>query len=346
MTEAKSITIVGGGLAGLALGIGLRQRAVPVTIQEAGKYPRHRVCGEFISGRGQATLARLGLLELVERAGSVHAQTAAFFSETKSTAPRRLPSPAICLSRFTLDAELAKTFRALGGELVEGGRFTEDFGEGIVRATGRRVAAAENAARWFGLKIHARNVALTADLEMHVSPRGYVGLCKINDGEVNVCGLFRRRTEAADEAINGRDLLRGQPGSPLQRRLGEAQFDEASFCAVAGISLQPQRAESRPEICIGDALTMIPPVTGNGMSMGFESAELAIEPLTAWSRGKLSWTEARKKIAHDCDATFARRLAWASWLQRLLLTPSLQNALVALAGQSDWFWRAAFARTR
>jgi 2-polyprenyl-6-methoxyphenol hydroxylase-like FAD-dependent oxidoreductase len=346
MAQMKSITIVGGGLAGLTLGIGLRQRGVPVTIHEAGKYPRHRVCGEFISGRGQATLARLGLLELVKRAGAVTAQTAAFFSETKSTGPRQLPSPAICLSRFNIDAVLAKQFRELGGEMPEGGRFTQDFGEGVVRATGRRVEADENGACWFGLKIHAQKVALTADLEMHVSPRGYVGLCKINDGEVNVCGLFRKHTGENSEAKNGRDLLRGQPGSPLQQRLGGAEFDEDSFCAVAGISLRPQRAASRAEICVGDAITMIPPVTGNGMSMALESAEIAMAPLTAWSRGEISWSEAGKKIFRDCDATFARRLAWAKWLQRIILTPSLQNPLVALAARSDWFWRAAFERTR
>ena len=57
----KPVTIIGGGLAGLTLGIGLRQHGVPATIIEAGNYPRHRVCGEFVSGRGQATLARLGL---------------------------------------------------------------------------------------------------------------------------------------------------------------------------------------------------------------------------------------------------------------------------------------------
>ena len=346
MAAAKPITIVGGGLAGLTLGIGLRQRAVPVVICEAGNYPRHRVCGEFISGRGQATLARLGVLELIKHAGAVTAQSAAFFSQTKSTASRPLPSPAICLSRYNLDAVLAKKFRELGGEMVEGGRFTKDFSEGIIRATGRRAEADVNEARWFGLKIHARNVSLAADLEMHVSPRGYVGLCKINDGEVNVCGLFRKQSGQAGEAKNGRDLLRGQPGSPLQERLGGAEFDEDSFCAIAGISLRPQQAASRAEICVGDAITMIPPVTGNGMSMALESAEIAMAPLTAWSGDKVSWNEAAQKIASDCDATFARRLAWAKWLQRLMLTPALQNPLVALAARSDWFWRLAFERTR
>ena len=347
MAAPKSITIIGGGLAGLTLGIGLRQRGVPVTLHEAGDYPRHRVCGEFISGRGQATLARLGLRELIERAGAVSAQTAAFFSATKMTAPRPLPLPAIGLSRFTLDAALAKKFRELGGELCAGNRAPmEKIGEGFVRATGRRAQTEASGSRWFGLKIHARNVTLAADLEMHVSAHGYVGLCHINGGEVNVCGLFRKRADENGAAKNGRDWLRGPAGSLLRERLADAEFDEDSFCAVAGISLRPQQAAARTEICVGDAITMIPPVTGNGMSMAFESAELAIAPLAAWSRGEISWSEARQKIARDCDAIFARRQMWAKWLQRLVLAPSLQNPLVTLAARSDWFWRLAFERTR
>ncbi len=346
MAAPKPITIVGGGLAGLTLGIGLRQREIPATIHEAGNYPRHRVCGEFISGRGQESLARLGLSGLLESNGAIHAHTAAFFSATKSTSPRPLPMSAICLSRFVLDAALAEEFQKLGGELQTGQRSREeDFAEGFVRTTGRRAQVEQGSARWFGLKVHARNVALTADLEMHMSARGYVGICRLKDGEVNICGLFRRQPDEPAPA-NSRDWLRGQPGSPLNQRLAAAEFDEDSFCAIAGLSLRPQRAAARAEVCIGDAITMIPPVTGNGMSMAFESAELAVEPLVAWSRGEISWAVAQKQIARACDATFARRLAWAQWLQRGLLTPALQNPLMTLASRSDWFWRLAFERTR
>jgi menaquinone-9 beta-reductase len=347
MPDARPITIIGGGLAGLTLGIGLRRLDVPVTIHEAGMYPRHRVCGEFISGRGQDTLARLGLRGLLDRAGAVSARTAAFYSATMSAAPRLLPSPAICLSRFVLDEILAKHFREHGGELLEGRRSpAEQIGEGIVRATGRRARVEPGGARWFGLKIHARNVPLAAGLEMHLSPRGYVGLCRINDGRVNVCGLFRRRSGEGGETNNWREWLCGRPGTPLHQRLASAQFDENSFCAVAGLSLEPQFAAGHREICLGDALTMIPPVTGNGMSMAFESAGLALAPLAAWSRGELPWNQARRNIAVACDAAFARRLAWARWLQRLILTPSLQNPLVTLAARSGWFWRLTFQKTR
>ena len=70
----EPIIIVGGGLAGLTLGIGLRRRNVPVTVWEAGQYPRHRVCGEFISGRGPASLGRIGLLDGIRSRGSAAAR--------------------------------------------------------------------------------------------------------------------------------------------------------------------------------------------------------------------------------------------------------------------------------
>jgi hypothetical protein len=61
---------------------------------------------------------------------------------------------------------------------------------------------------------------------------------------------------------------------------------------------------------------------------------------------RLSVHQARQIIVCDCDAAFASRLAWAKWLQRIILTPAVQSPLVALAARSDYFWRLAFERTR
>jgi 2-polyprenyl-6-methoxyphenol hydroxylase-like FAD-dependent oxidoreductase len=342
--QARTITIVGGGLAGLTLGIGLRQRGIPTVICEAGTYPRHRVCGEFISGNGPAVLERLGLLKLLEDAGAIRAHSAAFISGSNHSPVRNLPAAAIGLSRYALDAALATEFEGLGGELHSGARHENIFSEGVVRASGRRAQPTENGWRWFGLKAHATNVQLSADLEMHVSADNYVGVNRINGGEVNVCGLFRGRPGATRES--GFDLLRGKPGSPLHERLASARFDENSFCSIAGLSLKPQRAADKNECCIGDAVTMIPPVTGNGMSMAFESAEIAIEPLTRYSSGETTWSEARDTIAQKCDAAFAERLTWARRLQWLMFSPVVRSPVGKALLRSDLLWDFMYAKTR
>ena len=366
MTAAahKPITIIGGGLAGLTLGIGLRQRGIPVTIWEAGAYPRHRVCGEFISGRGEAVLGRMGLLELLRGARATSARTAAFYLDRKASPVHVLPAPAICLARFALDALLAQRFRDLGGELRENARWLEartpitrqpdspntprppQAPEGVVRASGRRLQLRESGRQWFGLKIHAHNVPLAADLEVHCTPSGYVGLCRLPKDTVNICGIFRSPAAAQSGARSGLALLRGRESSALGQRLAAAEFVTTSFCSVAGMSLRPLRATGRGEFCIGDALTMIPPVTGNGMSMAFEAAELAIEPVAAYSQGQLTWTAARRSVAEACDLRFACRLAWAKWLQWLLCNPVLQATCGARLLHSGALWRTLFTRTR
>jgi flavin-dependent dehydrogenase len=364
---SRPVTIIGGGLAGLTLGIALRQVGIPVTIYESGDYPRHRVCGEFISGHGQAVLERLGLLADFEKAGAIYASTAMFIFGSAKSPVRNLAAPALCLSRYKMDALLARKFQELGGHLQARSRWNSEpllepgrtelpvghnarqfSGDGIVLATGRRLQPAENEIRWFGVKAHVASgspVALEADLEMHISTDGYVGVNRVNDGEVNVCGLFRARP-ANQRPDSKMEWLLGQTDSPLRERLKRAQFEPQSFCSVAGIQLKPRRAATQHECSIGDALTMTPPVTGNGMSMAFESAELAREPVTAYSRGDINWTEARRQIAARCDTAFSRRLAWARVLQWMMITRTLQNSFGKFLLQSTWLWRFMFDRTR
>ncbi len=343
----KTITIVGGGLAGLTLGIGLRQRGVPVTVWEAGKYPRHRVCGEFISGRGQLALKRLGLLDAIFEAGAIPAKTVAFFSANAAAPVRELREPAISVSRFVLDDLLARQFQQLGGTLHVGERWQgEETAEGLVRATGRRAQPVENGWRWFGLKVHATNVPLTADLEMHLSGTSYLGMSRLKNGEVNICGLFRRPINGAEKPLDWREAMRGDRDSIRRSRLEHAEFAEDSFCSVAGLSLEPRRAEEAGDCRVGDAITMIPPVTGNGMSMAFESAENASEPLAAYSAGDLEWSAARREVARRCDTAFARRLVWAGWLQRLMFKAPAQDWLVRWLPRSRMVWRLLVERTR
>jgi 2-polyprenyl-6-methoxyphenol hydroxylase-like FAD-dependent oxidoreductase len=340
----RPITIVGGGLAGLSLGLALRQRSIPVTIFEAGHYPRHRVCGEFISGQGLRALDQLGLTAKLTAAGAVSAQTTVFYLAHRQTRPKQLPHSALCLSRFVLDDLLAGEFQSSGGDLKQDSRWDQPSHPGVVRASGRRPNPTDNGWRYFGLKAHACGVKLTADLEMHFVDNGYVGLCRLAGDRVNVCGLFRRKTGNGGRA--GFELLRGAEGTHLGNRLRGARFDEASFCSVAGLSLRPKRASAQPECCIGDALTMIPPVTGNGMSVALESARLALDPLVDYSEGRVEWNVTKKKIADACDKKFLPRLRWAHWLQQALFwAPSQRLLLSAIELRAD-FWPTLFAKTR
>jgi len=343
---AKEITIVGGGLAGLTLGIGLRQRGTPATVWEAGHYPRHRVCGEFICGRGQDTLARLGLLDALEKTGAYSGRSAAFFDGTASIPPRPLPRPALCLSRFEMDHLLALEFQRLGGELKQGERWRGGDSAGTVFANGRHMEPIVDGWRWIGLKTHARNVTPSTDMEIHFVPSGYVGLCRLPGGVINVCGLFRSATPFPDLSRHWRKWLEGPPGSVLHSRLNEAEFEEDAFCAVAGLDMRPQRASVRHTCCIGDALTMIPPVTGNGMSMALESAELAIDPLVKFSHSGLAWSQAQQQIAIACDARFRRRLWWAARLQKALFVAPARSTLLHLVSHSERLGRILFAVTR
>ena len=341
------ITIVGGGLAGLTLGIALRQRGVPAVIWEAGTYPRHRVCGEFISGRGLGVLQRLGLMPALERAKARPARTAQFFLSKHGSRAQDLPEPALCLSRLALDALLADRFRELGGDLRCGTRWAEPTdGEGIIRATGRQTQAAQFGWRWYGLKAHARNITLQADLEMHFGPNSYVGLCRLAGDVVNVCGLFRRQTSDAPLPRNPVARFCQDTSGPLAERLSDAEWDEESFCSVGGLPFRSSLPEDSLECRIGDSMAMIPPVTGNGMSIAFESAEAATGPLAAFAEQRSDWNAARGAVSKAGQEAFRSRLYRAGWLHTALFQPVLQAWLLPWLARRQCLWQWFFRATR
>jgi len=347
MNVPNGITIVGGGLAGLTLGIGLRQRNVPVILWEAGRYPRHRVCGELISGRGQGVLSRLGLLDRLRDAGARRVRTSAFFLHDRLVMSRSLPQPALSLSRYKLDALLAGAFENLGGILRCEARWQGDYlADSVVRANGRRPRVTRGGCRWFGIKAHATNLSLVADLEMHFLRNAYVGLCRLSDNVVNVCGFFRRNPEERESHPSPVHRLQGESGTLLHARLSSVRWDEASIRAIGGLSLCPGRGGDTGEFSVGDALTMIAPATGNGMSMAFESAELAIEPLMARARDEWTWREAREGMAMRCNAAFARRLRWSALLQRGLFFKPIRQFVLPAAVKTGLGWKFLFHLTR
>lgn len=303
------MTIAGGGLAGLSLGIALRGRGVPVTLHEAGIYPRHRVCGEFISGVGRDTLDRLGIADILDEARPLES------AEWHDASGRlgRMVVRAVGLSRWQLDGCLQARFVELGGELVTHSRVGR--GEGVVWAAGRPRC---HKGRWIGLKAHALGMELRADLEMHLASNGYLGIARIEGNRVNVCGLFDQGCKGTGRGV-GLLIATVRAGGlhRLAERFEAAQWDADSFCGVAGFEPGGRAGE---DFEIGDAAQRIPPFTGNGMSMAFESAECALEPLEAWSAGRMDWAEAGRQAARSQRRRFRRRMAAGLGMHAFLTT--------------------------
>jgi 2-polyprenyl-6-methoxyphenol hydroxylase-like FAD-dependent oxidoreductase len=328
MNSPRPIEIVGGGLAGLALGIALRRAGVPVTLFEAGQYPRHRVCGEFIAGLRPETVEILGLAEHLTDA--CPKSEVAWFHESRPILRQTLPEPALALSRHTLDARLADAFVSAGGQLRTGERCElRAAPPGRVFATGRRRAAS----RWVGLKLHARALPLAADLEFHLGRHAYVGLCAVDGGRVNVCGLFRQQPGAAGGRTGALVAhLRASGLTQLAARLDEADICDDAHCAVAGVGFG-RAGVARGRLELGDAFALIPPFTGNGMAMAFESAAEALPPLFAWSHGRLSWETSVRDTRERLQRRFRLRLASSAALHPLLLSPQSQPWIARAAGR-------------
>lgn len=341
----REITIAGGGLAGLALGLFLRRDQVPVILHEAASYPRHRVCGEFISGKG--ALICNSLLQAHDH--RLPSRTVRFFAQNRASRIFNLPDEAISISRFDLDSTLARTFQEEGGDLRQHSRWNHEFSApGLVRATGRRPA--RNASnRLVGIKIHATDLSLSADLELHFSRGCYVGLSRLPRGEINICGLFnfqKFRSPPQNLSSEFRDLIAPRLADPTRFSFINATFDQTSFCAVAGLSLKPESSSPSGECRIGDTFSMIAPFTGNGMSIAFESALSASRILVDYSKGLIEWEKARALISQSCENQFAKRLRRAFFLQNCVIHPIGQWLLLSSLKTSPALFPAFFNKTR
>ncbi len=323
-TSPLPIEIIGGGLAGLALGCALRRRNLPVTIFEAGDYPRHRVCGEFISGLDETTIDALALRPFLSDARPHRVVN--YHLRDRRLPAFSLPAPAWGISRYALDPRLARAFVASGGTLHTDTRASEnETPDGRVLAVGRH----RRGPFWVGLKIHIHNLKLADDFEVHLGERAYLGLSKIETGAVNLCGLFARRTTEARGLDLLFDYLTACGLATLAERLRQADLDPETFCVTAA-PLGDRHAAPPDRVRIGDAWATIPPFTGNGMTMALQSAELAVEPLCAYSAREISWQESSRRIYAAQRRRFRRRLTIATWLHPMFLESHLQSWLAAL----------------
>lgn len=328
------LTIIGGGIAGLSLGVALRRAGVATTLIEATRYPRHRVCGEFISGVSDATLEQLGVLDLLGDAEACRETT--WLDGDGLVFRASLPESARGISRHRLDQRMAERFRSLGGTLVEGERYRDldSPGEGVVLAMGR---PRDGSSSWLGLKAHLLDFDLESDLEMHLGDRGYIGLSRVEEGRVNACALFQQRPEVK---VSGREAMVAYLGAcglgELAARIGAAGCDPASVIGVSAFQFGMQAPPAAGGVVrLGDQFSIIGPFTGHGMSMAFQSSERVLPVLIAYAGGECSWAEAAAESERRLRRLFSKRMGIAQLVHPILTSPRGRRVVAGLA-RRNW----------
>ena len=296
------VFVIGGGVAGCAAAIALSRKGRSVTLIEREPTPRHKVCGEFLSGEALEDLSALGI--------DVAALGAVPIPYVRLAAARRaaeapLPFPAASLTRKTLDTALIAEAIAAGVR-VERGRSVQALGhtatgmwqatldDGAVceaptafLATGkhdlRGHARPKDPQRWVAFKMYYRLApAQAAELahasELMLYPGGYGGIQPVEGGIANLCWVVQQRYLSRVGHRWDKFLAKMQQDCPhLAMRLAGAEALLDKPIAVTHIPYgHIRRTTENGLYCIGDQAAVIPSFTGDGISIALHTARCAV----------------------------------------------------------------------
>lgn len=371
----RDIIIIGAGLAGSSLAHALARGGWDVLLLERDTFPRHKVCGEFLSPESQGTLQALGLREAVAALGPTPMREALLTSQRGRALRVALPGVAWGVSRFALDQALAQAAAGAGAELRCGvsAQAIEPMPDGtcaVMVRTGQEaervaarsavVACGRHPARGLrarplrpvertavGVKCHVAGIAPAPEVELYLFDGGYVGLAPVEGGRVNLCMLASR---AALRRAGGdpRALVEAVAvwNGALGRRLAGGSVIADTLTAVAPVDTGDTPAPWHGAARLGDAAVMIPPLCGDGQAMALRSAELSAPLAHAALRGELAPAQWEAAWRQAWRAEFMPRVRAARWLQAALVAPGMAELAISAGALVPPLARAMVHATR
>ncbi|MCW5962579.1 MAG: hypothetical protein KIT83_00965 [Bryobacterales bacterium] len=263
------VSIHGGALAGCAAALAaLRAGAGAVRVFEKSRFPRHKVCGEFLSNGVEAVLRNLSLWDGFQSLAPAPISRIALHFPRKSS-HLELPKPCWGISRFALDVWLMRQAITAG---VEWRTEPAPRADGpTVLAFGRKDTASKGH-RTFGFKAHHRGT-ISDSIELFFFDGCYVGVNPAENGITNVCGLGPESVLKA-HGFDYDALCRRSPA--LAERL-QSLTRHMDWLSV-GPLVYGNRFHSPGEGSVypaGDALGFVDPFTGTGMLNALLSGALA-----------------------------------------------------------------------
>ncbi len=344
MEVSYDVAVIGGGPAGCAAAITAAREGKRVLLVEKGRYPRHKVCGEFISPESHHVLVTLlgrdhGLLQTPPQI------TRARMFVDGDCLEFLLPQPAWSIARYELDCALWKAAEAAGVECktttVESASANSIQLSGlrisaktVINATGRwsnfrRPSLVESGPRWIGIKAHFVGEQAPPSTDIYFFEGGYCGVQPVGNERLNASAMVR-----ADVATSLEGVFAAHPQLWLRSRAWEQVTETVTTSPLIHSTPEPV---TDGVMNVGDAAAFIDPFTGDGISLALRSGVLGAE--CAMEGGP-------ERYSREYQARFAGAFHTAAFTRKLTRAPGTIRRIAALAFRSHAVKNWALKRTR
>ena len=355
--EEYDLIVAGAGPAGSACAITAARIGARVLLLEKDHFPRHKVCGEFISPESLGLLEWLLGSDRFQLNAAIHGSRL-FYRDHTASLPI-VPS-ARSVSRSELDFELLQAARRAGVRAEEGvtiqkveqnSGFTVTaegrtfMARAVVNASGRWSQLTQRSLdkdhgkeKWIGVKSHFAGENPPPSVDLYFFDGGYCGVTPMAANSVNACAMVR-----AEVARTIGDVLALHPA--LQRRSRDWQPLFAPL-TTSGLHFHPPETEAGGLLLAGDAAAFIDPYTGDGISLALHSGTMAARALQPFFAGSISLQQARAGYRARYFRHLSPAFRRSAWVRRVLTAPPwIRSAMIRLAGTSP-IARALVSGTR
>ncbi|MCL6265880.1 NAD(P)/FAD-dependent oxidoreductase [Flagellimonas myxillae] len=363
------VLIIGGGLAGLTAALDLVSNAKQVVVVEKKPYPRHKVCGEYISNEVKPYLEHLGMdFEPWSLPQINNLQLSTQIGKSISVS---LPLGGFGMSRYALEEQLYRLAMEKGVEFIFTSVVDVDFQENqfevsllpedkilakmVLGAFGKRSNLEtkfssknkDQKSPWLAVKSHFIYDGHPENLvALHNFSGGYAGISQVEDGLVNLCYLARydsfKPVGDIDE-FNHRTLCKNPY---LNEFFNKAKPRFEKPLSIAQISFGKKTLVSKHMLRCGDSAGMIHPLCGNGMAMAIHGAKIASKYVVGFlDQANMSRELMEKAYQNEWNAKFGRRIWWGGKLQNLMMHTKWFNWGMQTVTKSKTIMEAMIKRT-
>jgi len=340
------LIVIGAGPAGCAAAITAAGTGATVLLLERGRFPRHKVCGEFVSAESLSLLQNLlapAHRSLITKAPHIpHSRIFVDRAELQA----EISPPAASITRFDLDLALWDSCAQAGIELrddcvvqsVKGrgpfqvtARIESFAARAIINATGRWSnltspairARVSNHDRWIGVKAHFRECVhpVPPSVDLYFFDGGYCGVQPITANQtdaataVNACAMVR-----AGVATDLNQVLKLHPALRERSESWQPLMDPVTTSPLVFHPPEPLR---NGILQIGDAATFVDPFIGDGISLALRSGDMAGNSLAPFFRGECSLDAAAAHYKRHYQNRLASVFRASSRLRSLLRWPGV-----------------------